>query len=132
LSELRESHKSFHRSSSAGVEAKVGDVVIIHEEFIPRHRWRLGAITKLIESKDGLIRGAEVLVGATGSKIKRPVCKLFPIEYVREENQHSDEGLQKITKPTRDCDKLHSQVRRSKREAAIMADLKRQLVEAGV
>ena len=182
LSQLRESHKSFHRSkSSSGLHARVGDVVIIHQEFIPRHLWRLGVITKLIESKDGFVRGAEVLVGQTGSKIKRPVSKLFPIEYIRDDQQangsqrtnddlqsndmqhtnddqqangtqHTNDDQQasdaqstKDDQQTNDTyqmndvqsttdatNNIHTRLRRSKREAAIMADLKLQLVDAGV
>ena len=87
LGELRQQHKSFsHSFSSSKICPQVGDVVIIHEEFIPRHMWRLGVIKKLIKSRDGLVRGAEVLVGKTGNTIKRPVNKLFPIEYTRKEN----------------------------------------------
>jgi len=49
---------------------------------------RLGVITELIISKDGFIRGAKVLIGKTGSEIKRPVNKLFPIEYDTKDNSN--------------------------------------------
>ena len=66
----------------------VGDIVTVHEEKTPRGFWRLGKIEKVIESKDGLIRGATVkVVTPTGqiSLINRPITKLFPVEIVSRE-----------------------------------------------
>ena len=153
LNQLRESHKCHRKSQSSSLHAKVGDIVIIHEELIPRHLWRLGLVTKLIESHDGLVRGAEVLVGETGSKIRRPVSRLFPIECAHDEKHddekndveeahdvnstHEDNTKRNELSPNEHFKKdtsnqIHSKIRKSKRAAAVMADLKRQLVEAGV
>ena len=60
-------------------QVRVGDVVLIFAEKQPRHLWEIGRIMKLIESKDGKIRGAEVKVGRTGALINRPITKLYPI-----------------------------------------------------
>ena len=79
LSELRERQKIVGGKSSR--VANVGDVVIVHDDYVPRHLWRLGRIEKLYTGKDGLVRGAEIRIGKTGSIIKRPVSKLFPVEY---------------------------------------------------
>ena len=38
------------------------DVVLIQEENRPRVKWRKGKISKLINSKDGLVRGVELVV----------------------------------------------------------------------
>ena len=53
--------------------------VIIYYEKVPRHLWRIGIITKLLTSKDGNCRGAEVKIGKTSSIIRRPVNKLYPL-----------------------------------------------------
>ena len=36
---------------------KVGDVVVIGEDLVPRYRWRLGILVELIKINDGLVRG---------------------------------------------------------------------------
>ena len=61
----------------------MGDVVIIHEEGLPRSRWRLGRICTLIKGKDGHVRGARVTVCTKQGKIseiERPLQKLYPLE----------------------------------------------------
>ena len=57
----------------------LNDVIIVHDEKLPRSRWRLGVVIKLIEGKDKQIRGAVVRT-ANGSELTRPVNKLFPVE----------------------------------------------------
>ena len=57
----------------------VGDIVIVYDEKLPRHIWRLGKIEALIPGGDGCVRGAVVKMGKTGATIKRPVNKLFPL-----------------------------------------------------
>ena len=57
----------------------VNDIVIIHDEKLPRQLWRLGRIVKILHSNDGRVRGAEVKVGKTKSIIRRPVNKLYPL-----------------------------------------------------
>ena len=47
------------------VVIKVDHVVVIGENVVPRHRWRLGIVVELIKSNDGLVRGAKVKVGKT-------------------------------------------------------------------
>ena len=84
---LRETHKLV--SDNRGEPTvHVGDIVTVHEEKTPRGFWRLGKIEKVIESKDGLIRGATVkAVTPTGqiSLINRPITKLFPVEIASRE-----------------------------------------------
>ena len=63
----------------------------MHEDFVPRHLWRLGRVEKLVTGKDGLVRDAEI--GKTGSFIKRPVSKLFPVEYYENENETKNIGV---------------------------------------
>ena len=75
LAVMRERHKSEDR--------EIGDVVIVQEEFLPRKLWKLGLVETLVIGKDGQVRGAEVHIGKTGSLIKRPVNRLYPIEYFR-------------------------------------------------
>ena len=65
LSELREvhSHTARRQSKSPPSVVSVGDVVIIHDEHLPRGLWKLGKIVSVMEGRDGLIQGATVKVG---------------------------------------------------------------------
>ena len=54
LSELSEHHK--HAKVSVGTcEAKVGDVVLLKHEVLPRHLWKLGKIVDVKPGRDGLV-----------------------------------------------------------------------------
>ena len=78
-------------------QISVDDVVIIEDDG-PRLLWRLGRITKLIESKDGEYRAAKVLV--TGSKklteLERPIRKLYPLELAREAQDDAREQMSSL------------------------------------
>ena len=77
LTELREFQKLNNRVPEKQI--KVGDVVLIEEEGLPRSRWRLGKVHELITSKDGYVRACKLLVyneNRKNSFINRPVNKL--------------------------------------------------------
>jgi len=38
----------------------VGEVVIVHDEHLPRGLWKLGRIQEVMKGRDGQIRGATV------------------------------------------------------------------------
>ena len=53
------------------------------DDKIPRHKWKYGRISKLIDNtSDGLIRGVFVVVNSNGRLIemRRPVNRLIPVE----------------------------------------------------
>ena len=58
------------------------DVVIVYDEKLPRHLWRLARIMELVKGNDGVVRGAKVKLGKTGTIIGRPLNKLFPLEII--------------------------------------------------
>ena len=78
LEYLRENQRKFCKTRSMCVP-KVNDVVIIYDDKLPRHLWRVGLIIKLIDGNDGKCRGAEVRLSKTRSIIKRPINKLYPL-----------------------------------------------------
>ena len=45
----------------------VGDLVLVHDETHPRSYWKMGKVERLLMSKDGQSRGAEVRVQGRGS-----------------------------------------------------------------
>ena len=62
---------------------KVGDIVVIHEEHVPRNFWRTGKVEQLIVSWDNEIRGAIVKCMTNQGRpvmLNRSVKKLFPLE----------------------------------------------------
>ena len=72
---------------------KVGDIVVIHEEHVPRNVWRTGKVEQLIVSRDNEIRGAIVKCMTKQGRpvmLNRSVKKLFPLEV----NVDSDEKLE--------------------------------------
>ena len=74
---LQETHQYDVRRFNNESKFCVKDVVLLQEENRPRVKWRKGKVSKLINSKDGLVRGAELVVNKGMSNktitIKRPV-----------------------------------------------------------
>ena len=71
-------------------------MVLIQEENRPTVKWRKGKISKLINSKDGLVRGVELVVnkGMSNKTItfRRPVQHLIPMKMSRDcKNEVSNE-----------------------------------------
>ena len=62
LAELRETHRHLLEKARGSPQVSIGDVVIVHEEGLPRSFWKLGRIQYLITGKDGITRGATVRV----------------------------------------------------------------------
>ena len=65
----------------------MNDVVLIQEENRPRVKWQKGKVSKLINSKDSLVRGVGFAVNKGMSNktitIRRPVQHLIPLEMSR-------------------------------------------------
>lgn len=60
---------------------KVGEVVLIHQDKVPKHIWKLGLVTELIIGRDGKVRACQVKT-ANGNIIRRPVQTLYSLEVV--------------------------------------------------
>ena len=99
---------------------RVGDVVTVsHDaEVLPRSQWVLGKTVKLVEGRDGVVRGAEVRVNSKGGRrttVSRPLQKLFPMEV-----RHADGAV----KATGDAE-LDAQPPRPGRAAALTGEQRR-------
>ena len=60
-----------------------GDVVIVHDEALPRGLWKLGRIQEVFIGRDGLPRSALVRVATRDRQhtlLKRPLQLLYPLE----------------------------------------------------
>ena len=119
LTELRVQHKN---GSKKGQSISLNDIVLVHDDKLPRSLWRIGKVTKLIMSQDNKVRGADVSL-PNSSTLKRPVCKLYPIE---SEYSHTDNATN-ISEPVEQVDneQLKGARRSTRREAAIVGELKR-------
>ena len=136
---LRERHQYDVRKFNNENKLCVNDVVLIQEENRPRVKWRKGKISKLINSKDGLVRGVELVVNKGMSNktitIRRPVQHLIPLEMSRDcKNEVSIEQNESQEEPAEELDHGNDtdrdfEKRRSRRAAAINADLMRRLNE---
>ena len=99
----------------------MGDVVLIKDINKPRMTWQKERIEKLIEGKDGLVRGAEIKVYQSAkdkeTAIPRPLRLIVPLElYEFDGNEfNSEPANQECNAP------------RPRQMAAVDTDLIRQL-----
>ena len=61
LTELREYHRLKAKREGTSFVTE-NDIVIIHDDNLPRNSWRMGKVESLVKSRDGQIRGAQVKV----------------------------------------------------------------------
>lgn len=83
LVELRESHKHFMGKSRGNPHISVDDMVIVHDDSLPRSFWKLGRVRDLIVGRDGRTRGATVTVPSKEGRVttlNRPLQLLYPLE----------------------------------------------------
>ena len=93
LSELREVHSYTARRQVQGkpTAVAVGDVVVVHDEHLPRGLWRLGKVVSVMEGRDRFFRAATVKVSSkSGEKLllNRPIQLLYPLEVQSHEPQN--------------------------------------------
>ena len=96
------------------------ELVIVEDEELPRHRWKLGTyprVVELVKAKDGILRGARVKIGSTGAIIGRPLNKLCKLELTTNRTQQD-------TQTSSNMDMINSQhtsprVLRPRREAVL-------------
>ncbi len=90
LSELRERHQYQAKKNPTSVpNIKKGDIVIVHDESLPRGLWKLGRVQEVLTGRDGLPRGALVRVAVRRKQqklLKRPLKLLYPLEITPSES----------------------------------------------
>ena len=113
-------------------ENKVGDVVVIGEDVVPRHRWRLGIVIGLIKGNDGLVRGAKVKIGKTRNILWRLINCLYPTKVRAAEQLHHIIRNVRKTKKKDAGNNNSTEVTRSKSDAAVTGELWQQLNDTDV
>ena len=111
VTSLLEYDKKYKRTNN--IKPSINDIVIVFEEKQPRNKWMLGRVVELINGHDGKTRVVKIMMGKTKTVISRPVNKVYPLELVEENEEIS---------------KKDEQRNRQRRQAAIIADLKRKFV----
>ena len=76
LSSLRKHQQN--KSHFTHSKASVGDVVLIHDDIVPRMKWKLGLIVELYKGYDGIVRSAKLKTSSGFTN--RPISKLYPLE----------------------------------------------------
>jgi hypothetical protein len=78
-------------------ELKVGDVVLVIEEGIPRGQWKIAVVEETKKSVDQIVRSAKIRMN--GKLFDRPIINLFPLfdqmgypSVINEENSSTSEG----------------------------------------
>ena len=101
-----------HNTSKSNINSpkiNVNDNVLVYDEKVPRHFWRIAIVTGVLPSRDSEIRRARVRIAKTNTILKLPVNKSFPIK-----NTYQD---------TEQTSKARKQ--KLRQEAAVIAELKR-------
>ena len=97
LLELREAHR--YARVKRGVEQSVntGDVVVVHDDNLPRGLWKIGRVGELMVWADGNVRGVVLKIARKGMNplvMRRPIQRLFPLEYSNFANQENVSSAQ--------------------------------------
>ena len=94
---LRESHRL--KLDSAGQTVQIGDIVSVHDESLPRTKWRMGVVHELIKGVDKETRGAVVRIADKGksSYLQRPLQRLFPLEILDDVKKEPESFTEDVT-----------------------------------
>ena len=133
LAELRESHRHLLKKTHGNPQVSVGDVVIIHDENLPRSFWKLGRIQDLIIGKDGQTRGATVSIAGKNRRftsLNRPLQLLYPLEInhppnlenASEETEGGGMSTKFETQPSDQPRPQHEAAQRGERERRMWID----------
>ena len=83
LQTLRERHTLMMKSRKGEIQRipKVGEVMIVKEEGIPRGSWMIATVQSLIKSEIDNVPRVAAIMSSSGRIFKRPFKLLFPLEY---------------------------------------------------
>ncbi|XP_037502495.1 uncharacterized protein LOC119376894 [Rhipicephalus sanguineus] len=76
LLELRSAHLSHPTTSS---DLKIGDLVLLKEDHLKRHMWKIARIKETFKGRDGRVRACRLALSG-GTELKRPIQLLHPLE----------------------------------------------------
>ena len=68
----------------------VNDIMLVYDDKVPRHFWRIAIVTGALSSRNSEIREAIVRIAKTNTILKRPLNKLFLNENIYQHNHQTD------------------------------------------
>ena len=77
---MRDAHRYAGPTNAQRSTIKMGDVVIIHDESLPRGFWKLARVEKVVCGRDVRIRAATVRLSSGQGILHRPVQLIYPLE----------------------------------------------------
>ena len=126
LSELRESHCYIAKKAARSSNVKEGDIVIVHDDSLPRGLWKLGRIQEVFTGCDGLPRSALVRVATRDRQhtlLKRPIQLLYPLEIGGSESSGDTTGSTgdsgTLETPERDAQPVRAAARRANEQRKV-------------
>ena len=66
--------------------------MLVYDEKVLIHFWRIAVVTGVLSSRDSEIRGAIVRLAKTSTMLKRPVNKLFIVEKAYHDTNQTDKA----------------------------------------
>ena len=122
LAAFRERHSHQQTQFHVSVRPLVGDLVLIHDESLPRTRWKLGVIEDLLTGPDKIPRAA--IVRTTCGWTSRPLSRLYPVEDTNkvEEPSSKKEMQEQHAQPPEETQKPPTCSRPARRAAAKLAN----------
>ena len=112
-------HRHFKPAKGVDSSLSVGDIVVIHDENLPRGLWKLGTVEELMVGADGNVRSAKVKVTSgdrNSISIKRPLQRLYQLELCSEDkSEQSTEGQEGQT----DCEMPSTTLDQDQDESAV-------------
>ena len=91
LTGLRDVHRYTNQACGCSPQIIVGDVVIIHDEDLPRSSWKLGRVEKVLPGRDGRIRAAMVQLSTGQGSLRRLIQLLYSLK-VRDEGDGANDA----------------------------------------
>ena len=78
---------------------QVVDIVSVHDESLPRSKWRMGVVHKLIKGVDEKTRGEMVRIADKGksSYLRRPLQRLFPCEILDDVEKEPESATEDVS-----------------------------------
>jgi len=78
---------------------KIGDIVSVQDESLPRTKWGIGVVHELINGVDKETRGVVVRIANMGksSYLRRPLQRLFPLKIQDDVEKEPESVTEDIT-----------------------------------
>ena len=73
--------------------------MLVYDEKVLRHFWRISIVTGLLPSRDSGRRGAILEIKKSNANLKRLINKVFPTEYTYHATNQTDKAREQKLRP---------------------------------